>query len=83
MSHDIVADVDRDDSTAYCWSLLGDGDDQACITICSTMAVCDWCILILIVVVCKQKILGPIVLAPVVQRVDNFTQWLNRYPAEQ
>jgi len=37
-------DVDRDVSTAYCWSSSGNSVDRAHFTICSTVAVCDRCI---------------------------------------
>ena len=43
--------VDRDVSTAYCWSSSGDDFNWLCLIISSTMAVCDWCISILAVVV--------------------------------
>ena len=44
--------VDRDVSTTYSWSLSGDDVDWLClIIISSTVAVCDWCISILAVVV--------------------------------
>ena len=43
--------VDGDVSTAYCWSSLGDDVNWLCIIISSTVAVCDWCISILAVVV--------------------------------
>jgi len=36
-------DVDRDVSTAHCWSPQHDVD-WAYVTLCSTLAVCDWCI---------------------------------------
>ena len=43
--------VDRDVSTAYCWSPSGDDVDWPCLIINSTMAVGDWCISILTEVV--------------------------------
>ena len=43
--------VDRDGSTAYCWSSSHDDVDWLCLIISSTVAVCEWCISILAVVV--------------------------------
>ena len=43
--------VDGDVSTAHCWSSSGDDVDWLCLIISSTVAVCDWCISILAVVV--------------------------------
>ena len=40
-------DVDRDVSTAYCWSSSVDDVDWLCLIISSTVAVGDWCISIL------------------------------------
>ena len=48
--------VDRDVSTAYCWSSSGDDVDWLCLIISSTVAVCDWCISILAVVVNDWRI---------------------------
>ena len=43
--------VDCDESIAYCWSSSGDDVDRLCLIISSTLAVCDWCISILAMVV--------------------------------
>ena len=42
----------------YCWSSSGDGVDWMCISISSTLVVCDWCISILIVLIrrCLLKV---------------------------
>ena len=48
--------VDRDVSTAYCWSSSGDDVDWLWLIISSTMAVCDWCFSILPVVVNDWRI---------------------------
>ena len=62
--------VDRDISTAYCWSSSGDDVDYLCLIISSTMAVCDWCISILAVVVNDWRILILTVMTRLV--CDNF-----------
>ena len=54
--------VDRDVSTTYCWSSSGNDVDWLCLIISSTVAVCDWCISILAVVVNDWRILILIVL---------------------
>ena len=54
--------VDRDVSTAYCWSSSGDDVDWLCLIISSTVAVCDWCISILAVAVNDWRIAILIVL---------------------
>ena len=43
--------VDHDLSIVYFWSSSGDDVDCLCLIISSTVAVCDWCILIVAVVV--------------------------------
>ena len=43
--------VNRDVSTAYCWSSSGDDVDWLCLIVSSTVAVGDWCISVLAVVV--------------------------------
>ena len=47
--------VDRDVSTAYCWSSSGDDVVWLCLIISNIVAVCDWCISILAVVVNDWK----------------------------
>ena len=54
--------VDRDVSTAYCWASSGDDVDWLCLITSSTVAVCDWYISILAVVVNDWRISIPIVL---------------------
>ena len=54
--------VDHDSSTVYCWSSSGNDVHWLCLIISSTMAVGDWCISILAVVVNDWKILILIVL---------------------
>ena len=48
--------VDCNVSTAYCWSSSGNDVDWLCLIISSTVAVCDWCISILVVVVNDWRI---------------------------
>ena len=43
--------VDHNGTTAYCWSSSHDDVDWLCLIISSTVAVCEWCISILAVVV--------------------------------
>ena len=50
--------VDRDVSTAYCWSSSGDDLDWLCPIISSTVAVGDWCISILAVVINDWRIIS-------------------------
>lgn len=54
--------MDRDVSTTYCWSSSGGGVNWVCDTIFSTIAVCDWWVLVLVGCGCGWRILIPIVL---------------------
>ena len=56
LSHDVVTlDVDRDVSTAYCYSSSGDKVDWLHDIIYITKVGCDWCISILLLFHCSDE----------------------------